>query len=68
MGKLKTKIKRTECKVQDDNATWWGSNVKYNSELDYKEVEITSNKIEEANKVVVTLDLPKFDKDGNNIL
>ena len=35
--------------------------------LDNATITFTSNKLEEANKVLANLELPKFDKDGNYI-
>lgn len=35
--------------------------------LDNANITFTSNKLEEANKVLANLELPKFDKDGNYI-
>ncbi len=62
MGKVK---KRNPIKKSIEfKATY---DVTINEDLDSSKYIFTSNKLEEANKVLRNLELPKFDKDGNYI-
>jgi len=38
------------------------------TKLDEAKITFVSNKLEEANRVIAVLELPKFDKDGNYAL
>jgi hypothetical protein len=61
MGKVKKRTTIKEIKDYSDMV------VTYDPKLDGVEVIFTSNKLEEANKVIRNLELPKFDEDGNYI-
>jgi len=58
MGKVKKKTQITE--VGNTTKSFWGSNISYDSKLDNVTVAFTSNKLEEANKILSNLELPKI--------
>lgn len=62
MGKVKSKSVIKKRKDVDDLG------VIYDPKLDNVKITFTSNKLEEANKVLKNIKLPEFDSDGNPIL
>ena len=58
MGKIKNKIKVNKQVAND--TSFWGSNIIYDPKFNEQVVVFTSNKLEEANRVLLNLDLPKI--------
>ena len=66
MGKVKTKAQANI--TVNTNESWWGSGIAYDLKLDNTHLKYNSNKLEEANRIISNLELPKIDKDRNHIL
>lgn len=66
MGKVRVK-KVSGSQQRDNTDKWWGSEISYNPNLDDAKITFASSKLEEANRLIANLELPKFDKDGNYI-